>query len=89
MSAKNEKKLRQMFRGEIKGRLEQLTDEYFGGDAPVFNPKPKHVPQKLWSWLRNIIIDKGFLIQYEIRQKNKKEQERSKASESDVSRTKE
>lgn len=72
MSAKNEKKLRQMFRTEIKGRVEQLTDEYFGGDAPVFNPKPKYCPQWLWSKLTNIIIDKGFLIQYENRQKNKK-----------------
>lgn len=75
MSQKQEKKLRQMFRNDIKGRLEQLTDEYFGGDAPVFNPKPKYVPKWLWSKLTNIIIDKGFLIQYEIRQKSKKAKE--------------
>ena len=72
MNEKADKKLRRMFRADIKEKLEKLTLEYFGGDAPVFNPKPKYCPEWLWSKLTNIIIDKGFKAQYEIRQKNKK-----------------
>ena len=72
MSAKNDKKMRQMFRSEIRDRLEALTDEYFGGGAPVFNPKPRFCPVWLWKALTNFIIDRGFLLQYEIREKNKK-----------------
>lgn len=70
MSQKNDKKLRQMFRHDIKHRLQDLTDDYFGGDAPVFNKKPKYCPMWFWNFLTNLIVDNGFLIQYKLRQKN-------------------
>lgn len=77
MSNKTDKKIRQLFRSQIRERVEKLTDEYFGGDAPVFKNKPRYVPQWLWSKLTAIIIDRGFLIQYENRQKAKLEKDSS------------
>jgi len=77
MNEKSEKKIRQLMRQQIRERLEKLTDEYFGGDAPVFNQKPKYCPKWLWDKLTKIIIDNGFLIQYEIRKKQKEEKRKA------------
>lgn len=71
MGDHTDKKMRQMFRREIRKHLDQMTREYFMNDAPMFNTKPKWVPTKVWTWLVNFIVDRGFLIQYKIRQQKK------------------
>lgn len=68
MSAKNDKKMRKMFRNEIKGTLQKLTqDTYETGE--LYNNKPAWCPQWLWEKLKAIVVNEVFRTNYEIIQK--------------------
>lgn len=79
MSSKQDKKLKQMFRRNIRGQLDQMTKEYFSDEAPIFKIKPKWCPQWLWSKLIALLMDESFLLQYETRQAKIKEKKLSES----------
>jgi len=78
MSNKQDKKLRKMFRTQIRDDLAALTEkhtkEVFNNDVPIFKPKPKYMPTKLWEYLKVLMLDDIFLYEYNLRQLRKERQ---------------
>lgn len=64
MSQKQEKKLRKMFREEIKDKIDDLTTQNFK-HGEVYKNKPKWCPAWLWSKIVHLVIDDNFYIKYE------------------------
>lgn len=72
MSSKQSKKIRQMFRREIKGTVQQLTKDAFEtGD--LFNQKPKYLPKFIWEKLQALVVNNNFRKNYETIQRKLKE----------------
>lgn len=64
MSQKKEKKMRQLFRREIRSKVDELTIQHFK-DGDVYKQKPKWCPAWLWSKIMHLIIDDVFYVKYE------------------------
>ena len=58
-----------MFRRDMRGTLEQLTNQHFK-DGPVFNKKPRFCPLWFWNWCVTLVCDANFLMRYRIHIKN-------------------
>lgn len=72
MSKKQDKKVRQLFRRDIRTTLTELSEQHFK-DGPVFNKKPKYCPLWFWNWCVKFTVDTAFLIRYRDYQKKKAE----------------
>ena len=72
MGQKQDKKVRQMFRREIRDHIKELNEQHFK-DGPVFKLKPKYVPQWLWDKLVYNLMDEGFLVRYSLYKKQQNE----------------
>ena len=69
MSKKADKKIRQIFRRDMRATLDQLSNQHFK-DGPVFNKKPKLCPLWFWNWCVTLVCDANFLMRYRIYIKN-------------------
>ena len=72
MSSKQDKKLRQMFRKEIKGNIKELSEQHYK-DGPIFKVKPRYCPQFIWDMATDLLMDEAFMIRYSLYLKNKDE----------------
>ena len=77
MSQKKHKKLKQLFRREIREKVREMTDEYFG-QATVFKIKPNWCPQWIWSKCIAFVIDDSFMTKYEIEKRKWEQKEKSR-----------
>jgi len=69
MSAKTEKKIKQLYRRDIRDKVKEMADQHFK-DGPVFNKRPKYCPLWFWNWCASFVCDIDFLIRYQIYLKN-------------------
>lgn len=72
MGHKNDKKIRQLFRREIKGNIKELSLQHYK-DGPVFKVKHKYCPQWLWDKAVDLIMDEAFMIRYSMYLKQQNE----------------
>ena len=72
MGQKQTKKIRQLFRREIRDTVQKMASESFEtGD--LFNIKPKWCPLWLWEKLQAMVVNKNFRHNYETIQRKIKE----------------
>lgn len=67
MSAKQAKKIRQMYRRDVREIVKDATsnlNEDLMGKNPPLRPKPKYFPRAVWRWIVFKVINKEFFEKY-------------------------
>ncbi len=67
MNTKEAKKIRQMYRRDVRGIVLEATSDLktdLMGKNPPLLPKPKYVPKFLWKWIVFKVINKSFFEKY-------------------------
>lgn len=71
----NLKKMRQLFRREIRAYLHKLTEGVFNA-GEMFKPKPKFMPLFIFEKLKKLVVNESFKLNYEKFTKNLEKQKR-------------
>lgn len=67
MSGKLAKKIRQMYKRDVRGIVKEATADLNAdlmGKNPPLKPKPKFVPKAVWKWIVFKVINKEFFEKY-------------------------
>lgn len=69
MSAKTEKKIKQLYRRDIREKVKEMSEIHIK-DGPVFNKKPKYCPLWFWNWCVYFVCDLDFIVRYRLYKQN-------------------
>jgi hypothetical protein len=67
MSGKLAKKIRQIYKRDVRGIVKEATanlNEDLMGKNPPLKAKPKYCPKWLWKWVVFKVINKDFFEKY-------------------------
>lgn len=67
MNAKEIKKLRQLYKRDVRGIVFDATKDLntdLMGKNPPLKAKPKYVPKFVWKWIVFKVINKNFFEKY-------------------------
>ena len=57
MSQKQEKKTRQLYRRDMRGKIEELTDEYRTQISDLLKPAPRFMPSFVWVSIQKMFLN--------------------------------
>lgn len=57
MSAKQEKKIRQLYRKDLGKKLEQQIEDYKNEVGSLLKPAPKLIPEFIWVQLQKLFLN--------------------------------